>query len=116
MDRIKKYKNIIKETFEAHKGLPSRTFPNLQDMVVIDAEEKHFIFFTVGWDRGQYHHSTVYHLEVKGSGKIWVHALNADDRLEEDLLEKGIAKEDIIGGMLTPYVLEQSAEGKKVEA
>lgn len=116
MDRIKKYKKIVKETLEEHILLPSPDFPNLQHLLVIDSKEEHFMLFRIGWDRGRYHHLTIYHLEVKNNGKIWVHQLNTDVEIDLELIEKGVEKDDIIGGMIAPYTLAEVNEGvEKVE-
>lgn len=111
MDQLKKYKKLVKETLEEHVHPSSRDFPNLQDFLIIDANEQHFIVFTIGWDRGRYHHLTVYHLEVKDNGKIWIHQLNSDVEIDVELIEKGVDKADIIGGMMEPYTLAEAEEG-----
>lgn len=114
MDRIKKYKKIVKETIQKHVHLPSPTFPNLQDIFVVDAEGKHFMMLTIGWYKDQYRHSTIYHVEVKDNGKIWVHELRTDVEFDKELIEKGIPEEDIIGGMIEPYTLTEPEKSQMV--
>lgn len=116
MDRIKQYKKIVKETIQAHVHLPSPTFPNLQDIFIVDAEERHFMMITVGWHKDQYRHSTIYHVEVKDDGKIWVHELRTDVEFDKELIEKGIPEKDIVGGMIEPYTLSQTEKLQLVSA
>lgn len=115
MDRIKKYQKLVKETLSEHILLPSPDFPNLQHQLIIDAPQQHFMLFRIGWDRGQYHHLTVYHLEIKSDGKIWIHQLNSNVAIDVELIEKGIAGTDIVAGMIEPYTLAQANEGVEKE-
>lgn len=108
MDKLKKYSQLVKETLEEHIGFPSRDYPNLQDMLVVDATQQHFIFLSIGWHKNEYVHDTVYHLEVKSNGKIWIHQLNTDVEIDVELIAKGVDKADIIGGMVAPYTLAEA--------
>lgn len=66
----------------------------------MDAAQQHFIFVSIGWHKEEYVHDTVYHLEVKKEGKIWVHQLNTDVEIDLELIEKEVDKADIVGGWL----------------
>lgn len=110
MDKLTQYKKIVEEVLQNHVHLPTRDFPNVKDILVIDKDKKHFLQISMGWDREQYAHDTIYHLEVKDNGKIWIHELNTDVEVREELIEKGVAAEDIIRGMIAPYTLEEADE------
>ena len=107
MDRLAKYKKIVRETLTKHLGFPTRDFPNLQDILVVDAQEKHFLFLTVGWEKDEYVHDTVYHFEVRENGEVWIHQCNSTAEIDRELVEGGVAETDLKVGMLDPPVSEE---------
>lgn len=116
MDKLKKYQQIVEEVLREQVQLPTRDFPNVRDILVIDAKKEHFIQIAMGWDRGSYDHFPAYHLEVTADAKIWVHELRTNVPIDEILVEKGVEATDIIAGMIEPYTLEErKKEGLALE-
>lgn len=110
MDKLKKYKKIVEKVLQEQVQLPTKDFPNTQDLLIIDAKKEHFLQVTMGWDRGTYEHFMAYHVEVKADGKVWIHELRTDVEIDKMLIEKGVDKQDIVGGMIEPYVLGSMEE------
>ena len=46
-------------------------------------------------------HYTVFHFDILGD-KIWIQENRTDVKIDEELVEAGVAKEDIFSGMMHP--------------
>lgn len=103
MDKIIKYQKIIEKVLNNHVLLPSSQFPDIQDLLLIDRDKWHFIQLTVGWNNQDYIHQIAFHVEVKSDGKVWIHENRTDILIDEELINEGIASNDIIIGMIEPY-------------
>lgn len=107
MDRIKKYRTVIREflTSEANKKISNA--PDLERQLIIDKDENQFILMTIGWHEEVYKHYAVFHLQLKNN-KIWLHQNNTDTDIGELFVKKGIAKSEIVLGFLEPFERELS--------
>ena len=101
--KVKKYKEIVTKVLEGHLFLPSSQMPGIQDKLIINEDSSHFIQLTFGWNNEDYIHQTVFHLEVKLNGQVWVHENRSDILIDDELTNAGIATEDIILSLIEPY-------------
>lgn len=95
MGHILNVKEIVKDTLQGFVGLPNEMYPNLQELLIVDEQQQHFVLFTMGWDKKRYVHQTTFHIEVKATGAVWIHKNNTDVPVEYALIEKGIPKAQI---------------------
>ncbi len=102
MDTLKEYKTIIKSVLKHHNGFPSNDFPFLQSQVIVDVEEQHFMQLTYGWNGYDYLHYVTFHIEVKESGKVWIHQNRTDVNIEDELVSMGIPEDCLVFAMVEP--------------
>lgn len=103
MDKIVKYQNIVAQVLQKHIGLPSPHFPAIKDLLIIDADKRHFILLSMGWHKQNYIHQITFHIEVKPKGQVWIHENRTDVLIDEELVEKGVEAKDLTAGMLEDY-------------
>ncbi len=101
MDKLVKYRTLIKQLLTHHAELSQQAPPvDLETEVVFDEEHDHYMLFTLGWMEGRVHGTTV-HVRLR-NGKFWIE----DDWLEEgitpDLMAAGVPKEDIVLAFHSP--------------
>lgn len=103
IDKVGLYKNwvraVIQEIAEYDAG--SRSSGDITQMI-IDDERGHYLLFSVGWtDRERHYHSLV-HIDVTEDGKVWLQHDGTNLVIADDLLNKGIPKEDIVLAFHSP--------------
>ena len=101
MDTLKQYQNIVKEILEETAAYYKGTTNPLSLQPIIDETGHHFQLLMLGWDDDTYSYQCLYHLALR-NGKVWVHWNATDIPVEEELLAKGVAAEDIVLGLKHP--------------
>ena len=101
MDNLKQYQSIIEEILEETATYYRGTTNPLSLQSIIDQTKHHFQLLMFGWDNNAYFYQCLYHLELRGD-KVWIHWNTTDIAVEDELLAKGIAAEDIVLGMKHP--------------
>lgn len=101
MDKLAQYRKIIEEVLtEQASYTPSNI--EVEKELMIDRERDHYQVFYVGWEGLKRVHSCSIHIDIKGD-KVWLQRDYTDAEIAEQLLEKGIPKEDIVLGFQAPY-------------
>lgn len=95
MDKLKHYQEAVMSllTDYANFGKPGQ---GLEIQIIADKERNHFQLLTVGWqNNSKFVYSIAFHLDIK-DGKVWVYQNNTDAMIGDELIERGVAKEDIV--------------------
>lgn len=94
MDKLEEYRQILQQIVEKYAGEPRR--PDQVSLVPIcDYKNDNYLLMRVGWDKVGRAHHTLFHFRLK-DGKVWVEDDGIEHGITHDLLEAGIAPEDII--------------------
>jgi hypothetical protein len=99
MDKTLKYQEAIitllrefAEFWKSSKGV--------KNQVIADKENHIYQLNMFGWQESQmYIHLVAFHLEII-QGKVWIHQNNTEAMIADELMEHGIAREDIVLGFL----------------
>jgi len=105
MDKLEKYRQIIQEVlteYASRKLLNEEKADEFVRQTVFDTKNDHFQVMNVGWEEFDRTFSIPIHIDIK-NGQVWVQQNMTDYDFIEDLLEKGIPKEDIILAFHPPY-------------
>lgn len=101
MDNVTKYQEIVQEVLTeigSIKGL----FPEIETQLVFDTTRNHYQIVRVGWRDLRRTYGVPIHIDIK-DGKIWIQHNGTDYDFIEDLIEKGVPKEDIVLAFHPPY-------------
>ncbi len=101
MDKTLKYQKIIidllnefSEFWQSKRGV--------KNQVMADKDNHIYQLTMFGWQNGKrYVHLIAFHLEII-NGKIWIHQNNTEAMIADELMEKGVAREDIVLGFIEP--------------
>ena len=96
MDKIDKYRRVIKGIIEQHAQI-QYSHGNIERLPICDEKQDSYLLLSVGWDRDHPVHSVVFHLRIR-NGKIWVEDDWTASGVAKELLEAGINKEEIVLG------------------
>lgn len=108
MDKVTRYRSIAKEILNniADDRRPSRK--EIFYYVVEDDKKGHYLLFSDGWtDINSRYYGCSVHLEVRDTGKVYVNFEMTDYEVINILMEKGVAKKDIVPAFNPPEVREE---------
>ncbi|HBE16978.1 MAG TPA: XisI protein, partial [Cyanobacteria bacterium UBA11149] len=109
MDRLDYYRQCIENLL-----LESGEYPpvngEIEVELVFDKERDRYLVIDLGWNQHRRVYNCFIHLDIK-DGKIWIQRNQTDRSIAEELVQMGIAKEDIVLGVQPPYVREDTGYG-----
>lgn len=101
MDKIAQYRTGIHQVFEKYATY-TPSYGDIEVQLIEDTTNDHYQVYFVGWHDDRRVHGCVLHLDIKDE-KVWVQHNSTENRIAEELMEAGIAKEDIVLGFHAPY-------------
>jgi hypothetical protein len=101
MANLEHYRQCIQTILTKHGSFkPQRG--DVEAELIFDTTHDHYQLMYVGWDQLSRVYHSVIHFDIK-DGKIWIQQNMTDVDLAQELLEMGVAKEDIVLGLQPPY-------------
>jgi len=101
MEKVENYRQIIQEVL-TEIGNVKGLFPEIETQLIFDKERDHYQIVRVGWRDLKRTYGVPIHIDIK-DGKIWIQHNGTDYDFIEDLVEKGIPKDDIVLAFHAPY-------------
>jgi hypothetical protein len=101
MDKVEKYRESVQELITRYASEDSSS----QDVaveLVVDIQHDHYQWLNVGWEGLNRVYRCIVHLDIK-DGKVWLQQNLTDRNPAEELVEMGVAREDIVLGLHPPY-------------
>ena len=101
MDKLATYRKYIQQLIEQYATYGTPTDEVDREMI-IDTTHDHYQILNVGW-RGEHRiYGCVLHFDIR-NGKIWIQQNGTEIDLAEELLQLGVARDDIVLGLQSPY-------------
>lgn len=95
MDKLTLYRQHIQELLMERKKLRSANDP-VQSEVIFDNVRDSYLLVNVGWkDNNTRIYGCVIHVDIR-DGKIWVQHDGTEEAIADQLVEKGVAKKEIV--------------------
>lgn len=113
MTKTEKYSNILSnfilDIAKKYKNAPD----GYQTLAIIDKERHHYQSLIHGFHQDTFAHTFTiqFHFDILEE-KIWIQCNNTDILVEEELLNLGVPKSDIVFGWLPEYARKNSNWGK----
>lgn len=101
MDRIKQYQNCIEKIIN-HYGQFKPSYGDIEVQAMFDRENHHYQLMTVGWNDDQRVRGILMHMDIKND-KIWIQHDGTEVGIANELVDMGIAKENIVLAYHAPY-------------
>jgi XisI protein len=94
MDRIERYRQIVKRVIDDYAALrPSHG--QIDSEAIVDPRKDHYEVVHVGWDGERRVHGSVIHMDII-DGKIWIQHDGTDRPVAEELMAAGVPRDDIV--------------------
>lgn len=78
------------------------TSKDIETQYIFDTERDHYQLFQVGWDHFDWIHGCILHLDIK-QNNIWIQHNGTELGIADELVARGVPKEDIVLGFQAPY-------------
>ncbi len=106
LEKLQTYRTIIKQLLD-HYAAYKPSYGDIEIQTVFDIEHDHYQVVSIGWDKKERIYGCSIHLDIKNE-KIWIQINNTELDIGQDLVERGIPKEDIVIGFQPPYLRQYS--------
>ena len=93
---------IVKEVLLRYTRIPY-AYGDLTCEAAFDDTNERYLLITVGWNGDRRVHNTLVHIDLKGD-KLWVERDGTEDGIANELVERGIPREQIVLGFRSPGV------------
>ena len=100
MDTLASYRDVIQVLLSDYAATPISN-GDIDCYTVFDTQKDHYQVMNVGWDGYRRVYGCVLHLDVKDE-KIWVEQNMTEMRVAQELVARGVKKEDIVLGFQAP--------------
>ncbi|MUH00960.1 XisI protein [Scytonema sp. UIC 10036] len=101
MDKIERYRQIIKQILTEHAQNSSDT-DTVKSQLIFDNENNHYQLAYVGWQGEKRVFGPVMHFDIQNE-KIWVQYNGTEELVGERLVELGVPSSDIVIGFYSPF-------------
>jgi hypothetical protein len=99
MERIN-YPDLVQEILKEHSANDLENETEVQ--LIFDTESNHFMVMHLGWKKLQRVYGCIIHVDIK-DGKIWIQRDGTEIGIANELVDRGVPKEDIVLGFHAPY-------------
>lgn len=107
MDKTLKYQEAIITLLHEFSDF-WRSTKGVKNQIVVDKENHIYQLNIFGWQQGKrYVHLVAFHLEIIDD-KVWIHQNNTEAMIADELIEKGIKRDDIVLGFIEPEARQYS--------
>jgi len=102
--KIKKYEGFILDILNEYAKV---RYSNLdaENQIIADRVNNRYQIVTIGWDRNKHIHDCPIHMDII-NGKIWIQRNMTEIDLDQELMQVGVPKQDIVLGFLSPKMRE----------
>ena len=105
MDKIKKYQELILGILQPYAKIHYANL-NAENQLIADKENNRYQIVTIGWDEeGKFVHDCPIHIDII-NGKIWIQRNMTEIELDDEFINQGVPKTDIVLGFLSPKMRE----------
>lgn len=109
MDKLIHYRNAVLQLLNQYAQIKP-AFGNIKMELIADKEHDYYQLVSVGWDGDKRIHGCPLHLDIN-AGQVWVQHNGTEEDIGEELMQLGVAKEDIVLGFLPPQMRQFSQYG-----
>lgn len=96
MDKLTHYQTLVKQILTEYERISSQVpDPDIDEVLMFDDQKSQYLWFNIGWkDRRRVNAISVY-VRIKNE-KIYIEEDWTEEGIANELLRKGVTKEDIV--------------------
>ena len=101
MARLEEYRSAIEAVIKDYASIKP-AFGEIDMEAVTDRNHDHYEVMMIGWDNHERVHSSIIHIDIINN-KVWIQHDATDTGIANELVERGVPKEDIVLAFHPPY-------------
>ena len=101
MDKLTLYRSYIQDILREHAYLPLGD-TEVEAQTIFDTLNDHYQLVHTGWQDDKRLYGCVIHVDIK-NGKFWIQYDGTEVGIANELVAKGVPKEDIVLAFHAPY-------------
>jgi len=101
MGKIDRYREHIQEVIRQHSR-HQPAYGEVELQTIFDTERDHYQLVHAGWRNNRRMYGCLMHIDIK-DGKIWIQYDGTEIGVANELVERGVPKEDIVLAYHPPY-------------
>ena len=105
MDAMNSVRDLIEKTLRSH--VHPDPMDKIETQTVFDRINDHYLIVHVGWGKQRRVHGVLAHIDLIGD-KIWVQTDGTEAGLAHELVEAGIAPQQIVLGYRIPEIRQHT--------
>lgn len=103
MDKVADYKKIVLDLVEYVYSLCPRS-DEVEVQKITDETNGHYLLYSVGWQGSDWVYGSFVHIDVRDNGRVWLQHDGANLNIADELVARGIPKNNIVVGFQPPYI------------
>lgn len=100
MATLSDYRAAVKTLIERYAAFLSAD-KSVETQIIMDEKRDHYQLVHIGWENERRVYGCVMHLDIRND-RIWIQHNNTEFDIDDDLLELGVARDDIVLGFRLP--------------
>ena len=104
MDSINQYKTIVLDYLQEVANLT----PSGLTETIVDEQHNQYLLYSNYWEENQRRYGCFLHIQIKPDGKVWIQHDGTDLSVAQQLVERGIPKNQIVLGFRAPFYRQMS--------
>ena len=101
MEKVEKYRESVLALITRYASEDNAS-QDVDVELVVDVQNDHYQWLNVGWEGLNRVYRWIVHLDIK-DGKVWLQQNLTDRNSAQELVDLGVAREDIVLGLHPPY-------------
>jgi len=102
MDKLNKYRQIIRELIEQY-GQYTPAQGDVEIETIFDESHDHYELIYSGWNGNYRVHGSVLHIDIR-KDKVWIQQDGTEDGIANELVRLGIPHQDIVLAFKSPEI------------
>jgi hypothetical protein len=101
MEKLDRYRQVLREIIDHYSRHYRPLHEEIEHFKIMDQESDHYQLVRDGWWNHRRYYGPVLHFQIK-DGKIWILHDGTEQGIVDELLHKGVDKEDVVFGFHAP--------------
>jgi XisI protein len=107
VDKMSQYRATVQEVLTEYHQLNLKAQSTTESALVFDEIRDHYLLLLMGWHKDERIKSVMIHIRLK-DGKVWIEEDWTEEGVATDLLQNGIAREEIVLAFHPPQVRQHT--------
>ncbi|MBP0018751.1 MAG: XisI protein [Cyanobacteria bacterium SBLK] len=96
MDKLIHYQNLVKQILTEYERISSQVpDPDIDEVLMFDDQRSQYLWFNIGWKDWRRVNAISVYIRIKNE-KIYIEEDWTEEGIANELLRKGVTKEDIV--------------------